>query len=230
MRLTEAKLKQLINEVYGDMLNENVDMTPSIKMPELDIKPLIPKAKEMKATKGKEDIMNEGGGMLIAAVALAMPKILAWMEKFVKTYFSDEKIAKTFKNQMIQKQAKKERDAAAKWMHIAGHGLHKAYIGTIKLAFTRPLSLLSRVSGGGKIPEEEQNKIADALFIVLVAMMAVYGFTTVGLAAIKGKLGSHAVAYSIETLTSAVKSFEATEFAGAVPMALKFLESSDNHH
>ena len=230
MRLTEAKLKQLINEAYGDMLTEKVDVAPPIKMPKLDIKPLIPKAKEMKATRGKEDAMNEALGPLIAAVALALPKIFLWMEKFVKSYFTDEKISKTFKNLMIKKQIKKERDAAVYWLNFAGHGLHKAYIETIKLALTRPLSLISRISGGGKIPEEDQDEIANALFIVLVAMMAFYGFTAIGTAAVKGKLVAKAATYSIEGLTSIVKAFETTEFAGAVPLALKFLETPHEHH
>ena len=230
MRLTESKLKQLINEVYGDMLTEKVDVAPPIKMPELDIKPLIPKAKEMKATKGKEDIMNEAMGTLIAAVALALPKILLWMEKFVKSYFTDEKISKTFKNLMIKKQIKKERDAAVYWLNFAGHGLHTAYIETIKLTLTRPLSLISRIAGGGKIPEKDQNEIANALFIVLVAMMAFYGFTAIGTAAVKGKLIAKAGTYTIEGLTSIIKAFETTEFAGAVPLALKFLETPHEHH
>jgi len=230
MKLTEAKLKQLVNEVYADMLIENVDLTPSIKMPKLDIKPLIPKAKKMKATKGKEDIMNEGGGIIIAAVALALPKIFLWMEKFVKNYFSDEKISETFKNLMIKNQIKKERDAAVYWMNFAGHGLHRVYLETIKLALTRPLSLISRISGGGKIPEKEQDTIANALFIVLIAMMAFYGFTAIGTAAVKGKLIVKAGTLTIEGLTSIIKAFETTEFAGAVPLALKFLETPHEHH
>ena len=231
MRLTEAKLKQLIIEELNALHEEKVDVTPNIKMPQLDVKPLVPKAKEMKATRGEEDLMKEGGaGMLIAAVALALPKILAWMEKFCKSYFSDEKIQKTFKNEMLKKQIKKERDAAVYWMNKVGHGLHSAYIGTIKWAFVKPISALSKISGGGGLDEKQQEEIANALFIVLVAMMGFMGFAQIGSAAYVGKLGAHAAAYTIEGLTSTVKAFEATEFAGYVPMALKFLETAKEHH
>jgi len=226
MRLTESKLKQLINEEFEGLIVEQ--SLPKINMPKMDIKDLIPKAKEMKATKGKEDLMNEGGGMLIAAMALAAPKIFQWMEKFTKTFFTDEKINKLIKNKLGRTAAKGTRQFALGFMNLFGEKLHTGYLELIKLAVTRPISLISRVSGGGKIPEEEQDKIANALFIVLVAMMAFYGFVAISAAAAKGKLAAHAGTYTIEGLTSLVKTFETTEFAGAVPVALKFLETP--HH
>ena len=226
MKLTTTNLKQLINEEYEGLIVEQ--SLPKINMPTMDIKDLIPKAKEMKATKGEEDLMNEGGPMLIAAMALAAPKIFMWMEKFTKEFFTDEKINKLIKNKLGQAAAKGTREFALGFMNIFGEKLHRGYLELIKLAVTRPISLLSRVSGGGKIPEEEQDEIANALFIVLVAMMAFYGFTAIGAAAAKGKLAAHAGAYTIEGLTSIVKTFEASEFAGAVPIALKWLETP--HH
>ena len=92
MKLTEVKLKQLINEEYNNMLFES-----SIKsaLPPIEIKDLIPKAKEMKATKGNEDLKQEDGGlsaMLITAMALALPKILQWMGKAAKTFFAQKKV------------------------------------------------------------------------------------------------------------------------------------------
>lgn len=226
MKLTEAKLKQLISEEFEGLIIEQA--LPKINMPKMDVKDLIPKAKEMKATKGEEDIMSEGGGMLIAAMALAAPKIFMWMEKFTKKFFTDDKINELIKNKLGRSAAKGTRQFALGFMNLFGEKLHTGYLELIKLAVTRPLSLVSRVSGGGKIPEEDQDDIANALFIVLVAMMAFYGFTAIGAAAAKGKLAAKAGTYTIEGLTSLVKTFEATEFAGSVPVALKFLETP--HH
>lgn len=227
MILTEAKLKQMINEELDGLLIEQ--SLPKINMPKMDIEDLIPKAKQMKANKGEEDLMNEGGPMLIAAMALAAPKIFMWMEKFTKKFFTDEKINKLIKNKLGRIAAKGLRSFALGFMNLFGEKLHRGYLELVKLAVTRPLSLVSRVAGGGKIPEEDQDEIAEALFIVLIAMMAFYGFVAIGTAAVKGKLAAEAGSYSIEALTSIIKVFETTEFAGAVPLALKFLETPHKH-
>ena len=50
MKLTEAKLKSLISEVLEEQSLKS-------ELPQLDIKDLVPKAKEMKATRGEEDLM-----------------------------------------------------------------------------------------------------------------------------------------------------------------------------
>ena len=73
MRLTEAKLKSLISEVMQEQaLMENVS--------KLDVKDLLPKAKEMAATRGEEDRLDEAAGILLyTAVALALPRILEWL-------------------------------------------------------------------------------------------------------------------------------------------------------
>ena len=89
MRLTESKLKQLISEEYQNILLEE---SLRSSLPPIDIKSLIPKAKEMKDTKGDEDVVQEGGGLLIFAATLAFPKILQWMGKAAKTFLSQKKV------------------------------------------------------------------------------------------------------------------------------------------
>lgn len=220
MKLTESKLKQLINEVLEEQ-------TLMESLPQLDIKDLIPKAKEMKATRGEEDLMNEGGGLLIAAVALATPKILQWMGKGAKTILSNKKV----ENALVKTFGEDHAFGIAPLVEFltttTGDFLHGIYLKIIKYSLVKPLVVLIKLSGGTVTPEDE-TKMAEGLFIVLLACVAVAG-VSVGLAQIAtGKAAGHGVSLGIEAVTSAVKLFEGTEYAGMVPTALQFLKSE--HH
>ena len=89
MKLTESKLKQLINEEYEAILFEN---SLKSELPPIQINDLIPKAQKMKDTIGEEDLIQEGGGLLIFAAVLAFPRILQWMGKAAKAILSQKKV------------------------------------------------------------------------------------------------------------------------------------------
>ena len=220
MKLTESKLKQLINEV----MQEEVLMEA---LPQLDIKDLIPKAKEMKATRGDEDLMNEAVGLLMAAVALATPKILQWMGKGAKTILSNKKV----ENALVKTFGDEHAFGIAALVEFltttTGNFLHGIYLNIIKYSLVKPLVLLIKLSGGTVTPKDE-DQMAEGLFIVLLACVAVAG-VSLGLAQIvAGKAAGSAVSLSVEAVTAAVKLFEGTEYAGMVPTALAFLKTE--HH
>jgi len=225
MKVTNNQLRQIIQEELSHVILEQ--SLNEVAVPEFDVTDLVPKAKKMKATRGEEDRMNEGGLLLGAAVALAAPKIMNWMGKAAKAALKNPTIAGVLKK-IFGEQGKDTAYYAAELVDKAGTNLHSFYLGTIKTVLVKPISFLSRVSGQGAIPEEKQEKIAQALFIVLLGFFMVIGVAQIGGAAATGTLGAKAGTLTIEGITTAVKAFEATEYAGMVPAALEFLKSA--HH
>jgi hypothetical protein len=220
MKLTEAKLKSLISEVLEEQSLKS-------ELPQLDIKDLIPKAKEMKATRGEEDLMNEGGGLLIAAVVLATPKILQWMGKGAKTILSNKKV----QNALVKTFGEDHAFGIAPLVEFltttTGNFLHGIYLNIIRYSLVKPLTVLIKLAGG-TVTKEDEMKMAEGLFIVLLASVAVAG-VSIGVAQIAtGHAAGHGVSLTVEALTSAVKIFEGTEYAGMVPAALAFLKT--DHH
>ena len=68
------------------------------------------------------------------------------------------------------------------------------------------------------------------LFVMLLVCVAIAG-VSMGVSVIaSGGAKAHAVELSVEGLTTAIKAFETTEYAGVVPAALKFLETAHKHH
>ena len=220
MRLTESKLKSLISEVIEEQSLKS-------ELPQLDIKDLIPKAKEMKATRGEEDLMNEAGGLLIAAVVLATPKILQWMGKGAKTILSNKKV----KNALVEAFGEEHDFGIAPLVEFltttTGNFLHGIYLNIIRYSLVKPLTVLIKLAGG-TVTKEDEMQMAEGLFIVLLASVAVAG-VSIGVAQIAtGQAAGHGVSLTIEAVTSAVKIFEGTEYAGMVPAALAFLKTE--HH
>tara|TARA_B100001113_G_scaffold140615_1_gene115222 strand:- start:528 stop:1205 length:678 start_codon:yes stop_codon:yes gene_type:complete len=225
MKVTNNQLRQIIQEELSHvMLEQSLN---EVAVPEFDVADLVPKAKKMKATRGEEDRMNEGGLLLGAAVVLAAPKILQWMGKAAAAALKTSAIQNVFKK-IFGKEVPSQAHVAAGLVEMAGSDLHDFYLATIKTVLVKPISFLSRVSGQGAIPEEKQEKIAQALFIVLLGFFMVIGVAQIGGAAAAGTLGAKAGTLTIEGITTAVKAFEATEYAGMVPAALEFLKSA--HH
>jgi len=226
MRLTEAKLKQLINEEYNTMLLES-----SLKsaLPPIEIKDLIPKAKEMKATKGDEDLVQEGGGLLIFAATLAFPKILQWMGKAAKTFLSQKKVYDYIANK-IGVVGKIQLDAMVELLTSdLGNFLHSTYLNIIRYSVVKPIKLLAKI-GGEEMSQEKEDQITEILFVMLLVCVAIAG-VSMGVSVIaSGGAKAHAVELSVEGLTTAIKAFETTEYAGVVPAALKFLETAHKHH
>ena len=226
MRLTESKLKQLINEEYNAMLFES-----SLKsaLPPIEIKDLVPKAKEMKATKGDEDLVQEGGGLLIFAATLAFPKILQWMGKAAKTFLSQKKVYNFIANK-IGVVGKIQLDAMVQLLTSdLGNFLHSTYLNIIRYSVVKPIKLLAKI-GGEEMSQEKEDQITEILFIMLLVCVAIAG-VSMGVSVIaSGGAKAHAVELSIEGLTTAIKAFETTEYAGMVPAALKFLETAHKHH
>ena len=220
MKLTEAKLKSLISEVLEEQSLKS-------ELPQLDIKDLVPKAKEMKATRGEEDLMNEAAGLLIAAVALATPKILQWMGKGAKTILSNKKV----QNALVKTFGEDHAFGIAPLVEFltttTGNFLHGIYLNIIRYSLVKPLTVLIKLAGG-TVTKEDEMKMAEGLFIVLLASVAVAG-VSIGVAQIAtGHAAGHGVSLTVEALTSAVKLFEGTEYAGMVPAALAFLKT--DHH
>lgn len=229
MKLTEAKLKQLINEEYNNMLFES-----SIKsaLPPIEIKDLIPKAKEMKATKGNEDLKQEDGGlsaMLIMAMALALPKILQWMGKAAKTFFGKKKVYE-FIAKKIGVEGTIKLDTFIQLLTTdLGNMIHGLYLNLIRYSLVKPILLLAR-AGGEVTSKEKEDEIVEILFVMTLAVFAIVGVSAGLSTIVAGKVAGHGVALSIEGVTSAIKAFETTEYAGMVPAALKFLETAHEHH
>ena len=226
MRLTESKLKQLINEEYQNILLEK---SLRSSLPPIDIKSLIPKAKEMKDTKGDEDVVQEGGGRLIFAAPLAFPKILQWMGKAAKTFLSQKKVYEFIANK-IGVMGKLQLDQMVQLLTgDLGNFIHSAYLNVIRYSVVKPIKLLAKIAGE-EMSKEKEDQITEILFIMLLVCVAIAGMS-MGVSVIAtGGAKAHAVELSIEGITTAIKAFEATEYAGAVPAALKFLETASKHH
>ena len=226
MRLTESKLKQLISEEYQNILLEE---SLRSSLPPIDIKSLIPKAKEMKDTKGDEDVVQEGGGLLIFAATLAFPKILQWMGKAAKTFLSQKKVYEFIANK-IGVMGKLQLDQMVQLLTgDLGNFIHSAYLSVIRYSVVKPIKLLAKL-GGEEMSKEKENEITEILFIMLLVCVAIAG-VSMGVSVIAtGGAKAHAVELSIEGLTTAIKAFETTEYAGMVPAALKFLETAHKHH
>ena len=226
MRLTESKLKQLISEEYQNILLEE---SLRSSLPPIDIKSLIPKAKEMKDTKGDEDVVQEGGGLLIFAATLAFPKILQWMGKAAKTFLSQKKVYE-FIADKIGVMGKLQLDQMVQLLTgDLGNFIHSAYLNVIRYSVVKPIKLLAKIAGE-EMSKEKEDQITEILFIMLLVCVAIAG-VSMGVSVIAtGGAKAHAVELSIEGITTAIKAFEATEYAGAVPAALKFLETASKHH
>ena len=226
MRLTESKLKQLISEEYQNILLEE---SLRSSLPPIDIKSLIPKAKEMKDTKGDEDVVQEGGGLLIFAATLAFPKILQWMGKAAKTFLSQKKVYE-FIADKIGVMGKLQLDQMVQLLTgDLGNFIHSAYLNVIRYSVVKPIKLLAKIAGE-EMSKEKEDQITEILFIMLLVCVAIAGMS-MGVSVIAtGGAKAHAVELSIEGITTAIKAFEATEYAGAVPAALKFLETASKHH
>ena len=226
MRLTESKLKQLISEEYQNILLEE---SLRSSLPPIDIKSLIPKAKEMKDTKGDEDVVQEGGGLLIFAATLAFPKILQWMGKAAKTFLSQKKVYEFIANK-IGVMGKLQLDQMVQLLTgDLGNFIHSAYLNVIRYSVVKPIKLLAKIAGE-EMSKEKEDQITEILFIMLLVCVAIAGMS-MGVSVIAtGGAKAHAVELSIEGITTAIKAFEATEYAGAVPAALKFLETASKHH
>ena len=225
MKITNTQLKQIIQEELSHVILEQ--SLSEVAVPEFDVTDLVPKAKKMKATRGEEDRMNEGGIMLGAAVALAAPKIMNWMGKAAKAALKNPTIADILKK-IFGEQGKDTAYYAAELVDKAGTNLHSFYLGTIKTVLVKPIAFLGRVMGQGTMSDKQQNELAESLFMVLLAFFMVIGVAQIGGAAATGTLGAKAGTLTIEGITTAVKAFEATEYAGMVPAALEFLKSA--HH
>ena len=226
MKLTEAKLKQLINEEYNNVLLES-----SLKsaLPPIEIKDLVPKAKEMRATKGDEDVLQEAGGLLLFAAALAFPKILQWMGKAAKSFLSQKKVY-NFIADKIGVVGKIQLDAMVQLLTSdLGDFLHSAYLNVIRYSVVKPIKLLAKI-GGEEMSKEKEDEITEVLFIMLLVCVAIAG-VAMGLGTVTaGKAAGHGLELTIEAITTGIKAFETTEYAGAVPAALKFLETAHKHH
>ena len=226
MRLTESKLKQLISEEYQNILLEE---SLRSSLPPIDIKSLIPKAKEMKDTKGDEDVVQEGGGLLIFAATLAFPKILQWMGKAAKTFLSQKKVYEFIANK-IGVMGKLQLDQMVQLLTgDLGNFIHSAYLNVIRYSVVKPIKLLAKIAGE-EMSKEKEDQITEILFIMLLVCVAIAGMS-MGVSVIAtGGAKAPAVALSIEGIPTAIKAFETTEYAGAVPAALKFLETASKHH
>lgn len=222
MRLTESKLKRLINEEYENILLEST-------IPDFDVKDLVPKAKEMSKTTGKEDLLSEGFGLMAAGLVLAGPKILEWCAKAAKAIvktktvsnYLEKKTGSMYKQVKIEQMARDTVELAHTW--------HKGYIAAINKTLIAGIALLTKTITLGKVEltKDQRKKASEAIFMVLLAAVAI----ATGKAMIaKGIKGMGAIQFSVEGLTTAIKAFEGTEYAGLVPSGLEFLKSYDEHH
>ena len=222
MRLTETKLKQLINEEYENTLLE-------VSIPEFDVKSLVPKAKEMSKTIGKEDLLQEGLGLMLIGLALAGPKILEWCAKAAKAIvktktvsnYLEKKTGSMLKQVTIEETARLTEELAHLW--------HESYIKFIDNTLVSSVAFLTKTISLGKVKltPEQRKKASNAIFMVLLATVAI----ATGHAMYKlGIKGMGVIQFSIEGLTTAIKAFEGTEYAGYVPAGLAFLKSHEEHH
>jgi len=222
MRLTEVKLKQLINEEYENTLMES-------SIPEFDVKSLIPKAKEMSKTIGKEDLMQEGAGLMIVGLTLAGPKILEWCAKAAKAIVKTETVSNYLEKKTGSMLKQITIEQAANATVEAAHSWHELYLTAINKTVVAGIAFLTKTFTRGKVQmdEEQRKKASNAIFMVLIAFVAI---ATGKAMMAKGIKGMGVIQFSIEGLTTAIKAFEGTEYAGYVPAGLAFLKSYDEHH
>lgn len=222
MRLTEAKLKQLINEELDSMVAES-------SMPEFDVSELVPKAKKMSVTTGEEDLVSEGAGLMIVGLALAGPKILEWCAKAAKSIVKTKPVSNFLQKKYGSMYKQISIEQAANGVVESAHNWHKLYLKAINKTVVAGVVFLTKTITRGKvkITEEQRKKISEAVFMVLLAAVAI---ATVNVLYIKGVKGMGVIKFSIESFTTAIKAFEGTEYAGLVPPALEFLKSHNDHH
>ena len=228
MRLTESNLKQLIIEEYETALFE-------ASMPEFDVSDLVVKAKKMKKNnQSPERELEEGGGLFGFAfagfgLALALPKIIQWCAKLTKFLVKKPMIKKAINAAMGPDGALAVEDfaqSAGKW----AHGLHEKYLGFIEKYIVGGISKIQVARGKKPVPEEKRRKLAEAIFMILLAIVAIYAAKVMSAGA--GSTALSKAMFSTEALTTSIKAFEISEYAGYVPAALAFLKVGDEfgHH
>jgi len=222
MRLTEAKLKQLIIEEYENKLLE-------VSIPEFDVKSLVPKAKEMSKTIGKEDLLQEGMGLMLIGLALAGPKILEWCAKAAKAIVKTKTVSNYLEEKYGSMLTQVTIEETARLTEQLAHLWHESYIKFIDNKLVSKVAFLTKIVSLGKVEltPEQRKKASEAIFMILIGTVAI----ATGHAMYKlGVKGMGVIQFSIEGLTTAIKAFEGTEYAGYVPAGLAFLKSHDEHH
>jgi hypothetical protein len=222
MRLTESTLKRIINEEYNNVVMESA-------IPEFSVKDLVPKAKKMSKTTGKEDLVSEGVGLMVVGLALAGPKILEWCAKAAKAIVKTKAVSNYLEKKTGSMLKQLQIEQLAEYTVESAHLWHKFYINAIQKTLVAGVAFLTKVATRGKVvmDEKQKKKAAEAIFMVLLGCVAI----ATGMAMYKkGVEGMGALKFTIEGLTTAIKAFEGTEYAGMVPSALAFLKSHDDHH
>lgn len=222
MRLTESTLKRIINEEYNNILMESA-------IPEFSVKDLVPKAKKMSKTTGEEDLVSEGVGLMVVGLALAAPKILEWCAKAAKAIVKTKAVSNYLEKKTGSMHKQVQIEHLANYTVESAHLWHKFYIKAIKKTVVAGVAFLTKTATLGKVvmTDEQKNKASEAIFMVLLACVAI----ATGMAMYKkGVEGMGVLKFTIEGITTAIKAFEGTEYAGMVPSALAFLKSHNNHH
>ena len=227
MRLTEAKLKQLINEEYQSRLFE-------ASVPEFDVSDLVVKAKKMRKNQSPQGEVEEGlgaSGIAFAGVgiALALPKIIQWCAKLTKSLVKKPAIKNAI-NKVIGPDGDIKIDSFAQSAGEWGHGLHEKYLGFIEKYLVGGISKVLVATGRGPVPKESRRMLAEAIFMIILACVAIYAAKVMSAGAGSG-LASKAM-FGTEALTTAIKAFELSEWSGMVPAALAFLKVGEEfgHH
>ena len=226
MRLTETTLKQLINEEYEIMQFEQILFE--------GIEPLD-ESEFQKYRVNEDELLQEMDPISLVATAvgglLSAPKILRLIGKLLKNLNKVPLVGKFFKklDASDAKDAKSLRMRVATFFDKFGEKYHKVLV----KGFSYPIKMLYKLEAKNagpdyKMPSEKEiEKIGEALMIFIIAACATVGIGTIITHLINGHWVN--IVTAAEAALTTVKGIELGEFAGALPLALKFLETPHSH-
>ena len=228
MRLTEAKLKELISEEYEIMQFEQMLFEGIEPMYEYELQ---------KYRVNEDELLQEMDPISLVATAvggfLSMPKILRLLGKLLKNLNKIPVVGRFFKqmDSSDEKDAKSIRMKVATFFDKFGEKYHKVLV----KGFAYPIKMMYKLDAKDKGPDykipsdKEIEKIGEALMIFIIAACAAVGIGTIITHLINGHWAN--ILTAAETALTAVKGIELGEFVsgGALPLALKFLETPHSH-
>lgn len=234
MRLTESKLKQLINEEYEMMLFENSIMEGMEEITEEDMR-------GFDEPKLDKKLLQEGTpvelGAAIIGGALSSPKILMLIGKALRNLHKTPIIGRFFKN-LESEEGKPEdqqsrRKKVADALYKAGGDLHTWFVKGFSIPVRMYFKYKAKKDPDFDMPDEKVIKaVGEALMVLVIAVCAAIGFKAVIKALMSGNAGILAAG---ESALVSVKGVEMGEYGAkitgtAIPLALKFLVTPHEHH
>lgn len=234
MRLTEAKLKQLINEEYEMMLFENSIMEGMEEITEEDMR-------DVDEAKLDKMVLREGGpvsaGAALIGGVLSTPKILMLIGKALRNLHKTPFIGKMFKSLEDEEGKPKDQQSTRKKFADFIYGLgdkgHTFFIKGFSIPVRMYFKYKAKKDPDFEMPDEKVIKaVGEGLMVLVIAVCASIGIGSVIKMLMSGNAGILAAA---ESALISVKGVELGEYGAkitgtAIPLALKFLVTPHMHH